>query len=96
MSRVMDMACVALPCLLLPARQPPGEPGDMVWADSVASLFTAAACRAATLSTHVVNARKALHSRRRTLGRAIKPEQATTPAAGHRNCFFKPTGSTHR
>jgi hypothetical protein len=74
MSRVMDMACVALPCLLLPARRPPGEPEDMVWADSVASLFTAAARRATTLSKHVVNARTALHSRRRILGRAIRPD----------------------
>lgn len=57
MSRVMDMACVALPwpAITIPLALPaaPREPGDMVWADSVASLFTAAARRAATLSKHV-------------------------------------------
>ena len=43
----------------------PREPGDMVWADSVASLFTPAARRAATspsVKKHAVIARTAPHS----------------------------------
>jgi hypothetical protein len=96
MSRVMDMACVALPCLLLPPDDPQASP--RTWYGLTAWLLCSLRLLAGRrlCQKHVVNARTALHSRRRTLGRAINPEQATTPAAGRRNCFFKPTGSTHR
>ena len=71
----------------------------MVWADSVASLFTAAARRAATspcCQKHAVIARTALCTPvavlYSTLGRAIIPVQANAAAAGGRNCFFHSHG----
>lgn len=77
----------------------PREPGDVVWADSVASLFTAAARRAATspcCQKHAVIARTALCTPvavlYSTLGRAINSVQANAAAAGGRNCFFHSHG----
>ena len=77
----------------------PREPGNVVWADSVASLFTAAARSAATspcCQKHAVIARTALCTPvavlYSTLGRAIIPVQANAAAAGGRNCFFHSHG----
>jgi hypothetical protein len=77
----------------------PCEPEDVVWADSVASLFTPAARRAATspsVKKHAVIARTALCTPvavlYSTLGRAINSEQANAAAAGGRNCFFHSHG----
>jgi hypothetical protein len=74
----------------------PCEPEDVVWADSVASLFTLAARRAATspsVKKHAVIARTALCTPvavlYSTLGRAINSEQANAAAASGRNCFFQ-------
>jgi hypothetical protein len=51
---MMNMACVALPAALRQSTRPQAsEPGALVWADSVASLFTAAT-RRSTLSNHAV------------------------------------------
>lgn len=72
----------------------PGEPEEMVWAGSVASLFVAAT-RSAPLSKPCRDARTALHSRRRTLGRDCVNPASESTAAGRRNCFFLSLGSTH-
>ncbi|KAM0700839.1 hypothetical protein Q7P35_012561 [Cladosporium inversicolor] len=79
----------------------PREPSDTVWADSVASLFTAAARRVRRHRPLSKACRDrshcALHSRccpvlSCTLGRAINSEQANAAAAGGRNCFFQTHG----
>ena len=97
MSRVMDMACVALPACCSPPDEPPSSsPGT--WYGLTAWLL----CSLRLLAGRRLCQKHAVTLALRCTPVAVpwdarsKPHKRALLAAGRRDCFVQPTDSTHR